>query len=339
MNEITFPKTYVVFRSNKPIVIDGKDNDLSWEGVDFTTSFLDIEGVKTPSQSTKVKMLWDDDFLYIYALLKEKHVWGNLKKRDTVIFFNNDFEVFISPSNTTHNYAEIEVNALNTVWDLKLDKPYNVNGKADNNWDLQNLKTAVFVKGTLNNSTDIDDFWSVEMAIPLVDLAFLKVKNKKVPIDKEQWRINFSRVEWDFDLKNNHYSRKKVANSFLPEYNWVWSNQKVINMHLPEHWGYIQFSKNLPSKRILFKHQTDVLTEQISYAIFREIKTKKHELLLKKPINTIVNFKPFTIKKQQIMSTFLKTEKGFMLTIINKTKNISYQINQDKLILRNSNNN
>lgn len=28
----------------------------------------------------------------------------------------------------------------------------------------------------------------------------------------------------------------------LPEDNWVWSSQNVINMHLPEMWGFIQFS-------------------------------------------------------------------------------------------------
>src|SRR4029450_2910828 len=28
----------------------------------------------------------------------------------------------------------------------------------------------------------------------------------------------------------------------LPEDNWVWSPQSAINMHMPERWGYVQFS-------------------------------------------------------------------------------------------------
>ena len=75
-------------------------------------------------------MLWDADFLYVYAKLDEEHIWGDITKRDAVIFYNNDFEVFISPSNDSHNYGEIEINALGTVWDLVLNKPYNVGGKA-----------------------------------------------------------------------------------------------------------------------------------------------------------------------------------------------------------------
>ncbi len=28
----------------------------------------------------------------------------------------------------------------------------------------------------------------------------------------------------------------------LPEHNWVWSPQGIIDMHAPEKWGYLQFS-------------------------------------------------------------------------------------------------
>jgi hypothetical protein len=42
-----------------------------------------------------------------------------------------------------------------------------------------------------------------------------------------QWRIDFSRVEWKAGQKR--------------EDNWVWSPQGVINMHVPEHWGYLNF--------------------------------------------------------------------------------------------------
>ena len=47
----------------------------------------------------------------------------------------------------------------------------------------------------------------------------------------------FRGVHWDFDLNNGRYSRKKENDKFLPEYNWVWSNQGAINMHMPEKLG------------------------------------------------------------------------------------------------------
>ena len=76
----------------------------------------------------------------------------------SIIYFNNDFEVFISPSNNTHNYGEVEINALGTIWDLLLNKPYRLGGKPNSEWDLDSLKSAVSFNGTLNDSSDIDKY-------------------------------------------------------------------------------------------------------------------------------------------------------------------------------------
>ena len=338
-NDIIIPKDYVVYKTSNVITIDGKPDETDWKNAHFTNQFIDIEGVKIPNQNTKVKMLWDNDFLYVYAKLEEKHIWGDITKRDAVIFYNNDFEVFISPSNDTNNYGEIEVNALNTVWDLVLNKPYNVGGKPKNSWNLNTLKSAVFIKGTLNNPDDIDEYWAVEMAIPLKDFAELKNRPKVKPKDGEQWRINFSRVQWNHDIIDGKYSRKKENDKFLPEYNWVWSNQKAINMHLPENWGYIQFSDNNATSPIEFKHQTDVLTEQVTYVLYRKIAFKKLKYLKQKEVGFQTQFEPIKINNQTINASFLKTHTGFTLQTQNTKKNIQYSINETGLIQRKKINN
>jgi hypothetical protein len=334
--DIVSPKTYVVHKATSPLNIDGKADEKDWKNTTFTDEFIDIEGVKKPKQTTKIKMLWDTDFLYVYAKLDEHHIWGDITERDQVIFYNNDIEVFISPSNDTHNYGEIEVNALNTVWDLVLNKPYNVGGKPKNRWNLNDLQTAVFIKGTLNNSTDIDEYWSVEMAIPLSAFAELKNRPKVKPKNGEQWRVNFSRVQWDHDIKDGVYSRKKKDDKFLPEYNWVWSNQGAINMHLPENWGYIHFTDNPPSKPIQFKHQTDVISEQMVYALYRKIAFKDLKHLKKEPTGSQIIFEPITIQNKTLLANFLKTHTGFTLQVINKESQMEYRINETGLIQRKS---
>jgi hypothetical protein len=62
------------------------------------------------------------------------------------------------------------------------------------------------------------------------------------PKDGAQWRINFSRVEWDTEVADGKYRKVKGK----PEHNWVWSPQGVIDMHRPERWGYLQFSTAKP---------------------------------------------------------------------------------------------
>jgi hypothetical protein len=62
------------------------------------------------------------------------------------------------------------------------------------------------------------------------------------PKDGDQWRVNFSRVEWDLESVDGKYRKIKDR----PEHNWVWSPQGVIDMHRPERWGYLQFSTAKP---------------------------------------------------------------------------------------------
>jgi len=236
------PKTYVAAKTTSPITIDGDESDASWSRAEWTDLFEDIENDVKPKYATKVKMLWDETNFYILAKIDEPHVWANLKQRDTIIFYNNDFEVFIDPDSDTFNYYELEINALNTAWDLFLSKPYRENDLVVlNDWNLTGLKSAVKIHGTLNNPNDVDQGWVLEMAIPW---AAYKTSyfDQNVPADKF-WRVNFSRVNWQHSLIDGKYERKKGADGkFLPEYNWVWSPMGVINMHEPEKWGYVYFS-------------------------------------------------------------------------------------------------
>ncbi len=162
------PKSYACNRSQAAPVIDGKLDDDAWNTAAWTTEFVDIEGDKRPKPrlTTRAKMLWDDQYLYIAAELEEPHVWATLTKHDAVIFQDNDFELFVDPDGDNHQYYEFEINALNTGWDLYLPKPYKDGGTADNHWEIAGLKTAVHVQGSLNDASDVDQGWTLELAIP-----------------------------------------------------------------------------------------------------------------------------------------------------------------------------
>ena len=104
-NKVIIPKIYNVKKTNAVIVIDGIADEASWKDAYFTDDFIDIEGYKIPSQKTNVKMMWDEKYLYVYAKLFEDHIWGDITQRDEVIYYNNDFEVFINPNDDVFNYG------------------------------------------------------------------------------------------------------------------------------------------------------------------------------------------------------------------------------------------
>jgi hypothetical protein len=233
------PHGYVCYRTPTPPVLDGKLDDNAWRAAPWSADFRDIEGDRrpVPRHRTRVKLLWDDQCLYIGAELEEPHIWATLTRHDSVIFHDNDFEVFLDPDSDSHLYAELELNALNTTWDLLLPKPYKDGGRAIDAWEVTGLRTAVHVDGSLNDPRDRDRSWSVEIAWPWKGLKELTA-GPVPPRDGDRWRINFSRVEWDTEVVGGKY--RKIAGR--PEHNWVWSPQGVIDMHRPERWGYLQFS-------------------------------------------------------------------------------------------------
>jgi hypothetical protein len=251
-NLFTEPKQYITHYTSIKPDIDGSINDKVWEKAAWSDFFEDIEGSKrpTPTYKTRMKMLWNDSSLYIAAELQEPDVWATLQNRDDTVYFDNDFEVFIDPDGDSEEYYEIEVNAINTVFDLFLKKTYRVGGRANVYWNLENFESAVQVQGTINNPNDTDKGWTVEMSIPF---HYLKNENNKsdIPIEGSLWRINFSRVNWDAEIINNTYKRKSDnKGKLLPEHNWVWSQIGVIDMHWPERWGYLKFVKGTSNKTV-----------------------------------------------------------------------------------------
>jgi hypothetical protein len=239
-------RRYISYRTPNALRIDGRLDEPYWHAADWSEPFVDIEGESRPPPSlrTRFKLLWDDDYLYVAAELEEPETWATLTERDAVIYRDNDFEVFIDPDGDTHNYVEVEINALGTVWDLILLKPYRDGGPAVSAWDIDGLLASVSVDGTLNHPSDTDRGWTIELAIPWSELIEF-APERSAPGDADLWRLNFSRVQWRLEVVDGHYRKETdpATGKPYPEHNWVWSPQGAINMHMPERWGVVQFSE------------------------------------------------------------------------------------------------
>lgn len=237
------PRGYQCPRAATSPAIDGRIDEAVWERAAWSEDYVDIRGEAGPDPwlRTRMKLLWDDTHLYVAADMEEPHLWGTLTERDSVIYHDNDFEVFVDPDGDTHRYYELEINALGTVWDLFLVKPYRDGGPAMNAWHIHGLKSAVHLDGTLNDPSDEDRGWSVEIAIPW-DVLKEAAGTRTPPEPGDRWRMNFSRVHWDLEVVDGAYRKvEKPKELAHPEHNWVWSPQGEIAMHQPETWGIVEF--------------------------------------------------------------------------------------------------
>src|SRR5690606_28433872 len=113
----------------------------------------------------------------------------------------------IDPDGDNHQYYELEMNALNTVWELMLSKPYKDGGKVTDPKNLVGLKSAVQLRGTLNQPADRDVGWSVEIAFPMEGLAAFAPPQHCPPRDGDYWRLAFSHVQWPRIVQQGKYEK------------------------------------------------------------------------------------------------------------------------------------
>ncbi|GAB6990710.1 carbohydrate-binding family 9-like protein [Paenibacillus pini] len=245
------PSMYTCRRAEQKLELDGRVNKPFWSAADWTKPFVNIEGPEAskPAKQTRVKMLWDDEHFYFAAELEEDQIWATMTERESPLFLENNFEIFIDPDGDTHNYYELEINALNTIWDLMLTKPYRDGGVRISAWDIQGLKTAVYIDGEVNKPDATNRMWSVEVAIPWISLLEC-APGRRLPVSGEYWRVNYCRIRWEAEHKNGVYEKSlnPETGEFYPEDISVWSPHGLINMHYPDMWGYVVFAESNESE-------------------------------------------------------------------------------------------
>jgi len=327
------PQRYICQQTNEALEIDGKINESSWANAAWTSYFVDLGPKKieahqkpmpVPKFKTRVKMLWDDYYFYVAAELEEPHVWATMLFHDQIICLENNFEIFIDANGDNHNYVEIEINALGTIWDLVLDKPYRDKPKPNQAWNIEGFKKAVSVNGTLNNPKDIDKGWSIEMAIPWSALNSY-ADTSCPPKENDQWRINFARTEFEHNVIQSEFTTDDVTgNAYQKKENgevgiWAWSTHAVCNLHTPEMFGYVQFSKRSLGAT---QWQSDPLTDVRKYLMDIYIAQKDY---FKKNDSYATRFNDLSIKSVKINNAIIKpsisiSDSGYETLIIIQTE-------------------
>jgi hypothetical protein len=223
MQEIV-PRT-TVFRTVGNITIDGALTEESWLKAAPLSAFVLTDGSGMPKNATGAKLLWDSTMLYIGFECADTDIVGRMRNRDDRLWEEEVVEVFFAPDATpeVHGYTELEISPANTVLDLYVRRvqgvmpvalPYHVYNLA--------VRSAVQLRGTLNDSTDRDTSWTVEIALPLRDISPVNLPAIK---DGDVWRMNFYRME------------RFPVREFI-----AWSPTMQNKFHVPARFGEVVFS-------------------------------------------------------------------------------------------------
>jgi hypothetical protein len=258
---------YTCYRSREPIHVDGVLNGAAWQKAPRSPRFADVVTGEPGLFDTRASLLWDDQNLYIGYWIEEPYPEAHLTARDSLIFLENDAEVFIDGGDT---YYEFEINALGTIYEvfyvwkdayqkggfaaqpefdvLKKDA-VSFGGNFDRgesfwrgkhprglrwaflDWDFPGLRSAIAIEGKLNDRSTVSRGWTVELAFPWTGMKWLANGRPLPPKDGDVWRLFFARYE-----KMNFGGNEVHAG-------WSWDKIGDIDNHAPERWTPIRFSE------------------------------------------------------------------------------------------------
>ena len=261
---------YICKKINHDFDVDGNlDKDI-WKKAEKTGRFIDIIGGNPALYDTRAAMLYSDRYLYIGFWAEDPYPEAKLTKRDDLIWFENDIEVFIDGGDT---YYEFQINSLNTVYevfyiwqdaykrnldlyrdefDLIQNDAISFGGNHDRTgryfwkgshprknrwaflkWDFPGLKTAVKIQGVLNNPEVESKGFTVELAFPWEGMKWLANGRNLPPREGDMWKIFLGRYQ---QIKMNG---KQTA------VGWALDPIGSDDNHFPEKFSNIMFSEDM----------------------------------------------------------------------------------------------
>lgn len=253
---------YTAYRVNQPIGIDGLLDEPAWQHAPLSPRFVDILSGGRTLHETHAMVLWDVETLYVAYRVEEPLVHAKYTNHNDPIYYDNDVEFFIAGRDA---YYEFEINAFNTsyevlfIWDDAYERdgfskspefardrlqPFNGvgfkthprGGRLGNfSWTFPGQRTAVHIDGTVNDDSDRDRGWTVELAFPWKGMEWLaKGDNRALPPRQgDVWRMDFSR-----------FNTYKEAPPAQDSGGWVWTRHGIWDSHIPECFAYVQFTTN-----------------------------------------------------------------------------------------------
>jgi len=267
---------YTCYRTRNPVDVDGHLTESAWGKAPRSPRFVDMISGEPAFFDTRAAALWDDENLYIGFWVEEPFVEAHLTERDSIIFMENDVEVFIDGGEC---YYEFEINALNTIYEVffiwsdayqrggTFDAPefdlvernaYSFGGNFDRsgwdfwrgihprgkrwaftNWDFPGVRSAVHVDGVINDRSVVDKGWTVEIAFPWSGMKWLANGRSLPPEEGDEWNIFFGRFE-KLELADRRTD---------PQPAWSWNRIGTPDTHTPEKFTRVQFSTQFVEDR------------------------------------------------------------------------------------------
>ena len=226
--------------------VDGKLDEPAWTAAPWTELFVDIEGDSRPQPRfrTRVKMLWDDESFYVAAEMEEPDLWGTLTAARLRHLSRQRFRG-LHRSRRRHARllrarGQRARHAVGPDADQALSRRRPGDRRVGHRRPAGRHRPARHAQPAGRSRRRLDASRSRCRGGSCARPRRTASRRSRATAGASTSRASSGRL----DRQDGRYAKrlKPGTKDPLPESNWVWSPQGAINMHMPERWGYVQFS-------------------------------------------------------------------------------------------------
>lgn len=163
------------------ITVDGVLDEPAWENAQTVTFWLPIS-LREPVSQTVGRLCWTDDFLLVGIEAADRDLQARQTEHDSQTYLDDVLEIFVQPNPASTEYVNFEINALGTVYDA-------YERTLSRAWNSEGLQMAIQLHGTMNDMSDEDEGWTMEVAIPFSEIGF-------TPENGSDWKFHLSRYNY-----------------------------------------------------------------------------------------------------------------------------------------------
>ncbi|MBN2863776.1 MAG: carbohydrate-binding family 9-like protein [Bacteroidales bacterium] len=222
---------YKVSRAKEPITVDGKMDEASWQNAEVRAFEYFYRSDKEPEkQNTEFRMLWDNENLYLFYKCQDTSLTAREKEFDARPYMDDCAEFFCVPvPDSIYFHFGFELNIIKAAYDFVVLWRYYNNRTIFLRSYNPVYKTEVTYDGTLNDDTDKDKMWQMELAIPFSAFSdFHLVSRPKAGV-----RWAFQAVRQDRNFVSDRF---RSTSTLFP----IYDIRKDV--HQPSRFGLLEFS-------------------------------------------------------------------------------------------------
>lgn len=218
-------------RTNGPISVDGKMSENAWGNTEARTlDFFYRAEQPNDAQETTFRMLWDETHLYLFYEMKDTFLTARETGRDGEPYLDDCAEIFFitaPDSLDTHFGYELNLNKASNDF-IYFNAYYGGKDVVYKSFN-PDFEVEVTYEGTINDNSDSDTGWTMELAIPLSNFGEL---GEIVPVRKgNQWA--FLAIRQD---RNDAEGNRRSTSTIFPIYDIS------KNVHQANRFGLVEFT-------------------------------------------------------------------------------------------------